>query len=149
MKFPDILSAAKLESNSKKRLFIGAYGFEPRSLGWIDLQTKQGAILDDAIIVEYKTPKGENLIEELRQGLTKIGCSKLTNIPYNTYAPYNIEESLSEKLQLFQNRGEIVLDISAMMKLLILVSLCMLEKFTGTLRIVYSELEDYPPNHAY
>ena len=42
--YPVLLPAAKVMPD-RKRLFIGAYGFEQRSLGWSNYQEGQGAIL--------------------------------------------------------------------------------------------------------
>lgn len=145
LKFPPIVTATKLFP-IKKRLFIGAYGFEERSLGWVNSQKEQGAILTDALIFKYKVSKGKNRIKELREALGKIGVINPIDIPCNVYTPYNLEDliSLNFKKQLPEVE-EVVIDISAMTKLLILICLCKLNKFTGNLKIVYSEAEDYAP----
>ena len=145
MTFPAISASTKLQPGSK-RLFIGAYGFERRSLGWANYQREQGAILNIALVFRYKHPKGKNRIAELRKALAELGVSNPKDIHYDLRFPHNIEDIIDEKLRSFLlDVEEVVLDVSAMTKLLILVCLCKLNNFTGTVRIVYSEAENYSP----
>ena len=151
MQFPELKPVIKLSPN-KQRLFIGSYGFEPRTLGWLDFQKEQGEILNDAFMIRYLHSKGSkgkggNRIRDIRKALANIGVPNPIDITYDLLSPHNIENKLSKKLmQNFAEVEEIVIDISSMTKLLILVSLCMLTKFEGTLRIVYSESEHYAPS---
>lgn len=147
MNLPNINLATKLKKNIK-RLFIGAYGFEDRSTGWLEHQQKQGIILDLACMIKYKNPKGRNRIKRIRQIFEKIGINqnKITEIVFDVKSPFNIETNLSERLlNLLTQYEEIVIDISAMTKLLILVVLFQLIEFKGTVRIVYSEAREYAP----
>lgn len=146
MIFPARSSATKL-SPRNKRLFLGAYGFEQRSLGWTNYQEEQGDVLNCALMFRYVHSKGRNRIEQLRQALAKIGVSRPIDIPYNGHSPHKMEDLLSRNLELvLPELEEVVVDISAMTKLLILVCLCELSRFPGTLRIVYSEAESYAPS---
>ena len=143
--YPTLLPAAKVMPD-KKRLFIGAYGFEQRSLGWSNYQEGQGAILTKALMFRYKHSKGKNRISELCKSLAKIGVSKPKDIVFDILSPHNFENVILNNLvQEFVDIDEIVVDISSMTKLLILVSLCMLGEFNKTVRIVYSESEAYAP----
>lgn len=145
MKYPTISAATKLQPDIK-RLFIGAYGFEKRSLGWVEYQGEQGAVLNGALAFRYQRPKGRNRIKELQESLAELGVSVLHDLPYDASFPYNIEDLIDKKFKDFLlDPEEIVVNISAMTKLLILVCLCKLSVFKGTLRIVYSEAEDYAP----
>ena len=145
IRFPAVKSAAVLHPD-KKRLFIGAYGFEERSLGWFACQTQQRNILKYALMIKYKHPKGKNRIKESQQVLEKIGVVNPVDVSYDVRIPYNIEDLLFNKLDgLVSEVDEIVVDISAMTKLLILVCLFQLKEFKGNLRIVYSEAEEYAP----
>ncbi len=146
MKFPDVLPAVKLQPDTK-RLFIGAYGFEQRSLGWTNYQADQGVILNRAIVFRYKHPKGKNRVHQLRKNLKRLGVADIKDIPYDVHFPHNIEDIIDKKFgDLFLDIDEIVVDISSMTKLLILVCLCKLSTFPGNLRIVYSEAKDYAPS---
>jgi hypothetical protein len=144
--FSGILDAEKLNPG-EKRLYVGAYGFEDRSLGWLEYQTGQGKILDHALMISYKYPKGENRIEASKEALSEICGMKPEKVIYNVRAPYNIENLLLERFEAFFHKvDEIILDISAMTKLLILVCLFQLKGFRGKLRIIYSEAEEYAPD---
>lgn len=143
--FPPISTASKLKPGIR-RLFIGAYGFEDRSMGWINYQKNEGFILNEAIMFRYRHTKGKNRVRELRNALVELGVSVPFDLTYDVLFPYNLEDNISGKLiNLFINAEEIVVDISAMTKFLILVLLCKLRELSGTLRIVYSEAEDYAP----
>lgn len=147
--FPDISSAARLQPNLK-RLFIGAYGFEERSLGWVNCQREQGAILNAALVFRYRPPKGKNRISDLRKALVELGTSHPNDISINSRFPHNIEDIIDKKnmRSLVEEVEEIIVDISAMTKLLILVCLSKLKNFIGTVRIVYSEAENYAPTQT-
>ena len=135
---PSVLPATKLEPE-KVRLFIGAYGFEQRSLGWVNYQEGQGKVLNCALVFKYLHPKGRNRIKELKKSLINNGVVNYINIPYDVHYPHNIEESLLKNLErVLPDIEEIVIDISAMTKLMILFCLCALSKFKRTVRIVYS-----------
>lgn len=145
MQFPALKEAAKLDTK-KQRLFIGAYGFEPRTLGWVNFQEGQGGILNKTIMFRYIHSKGRNRIRDLRKALANLGVPTPIEITHDLLSPHDVENKLSRKLvQNLTEIEEIVLDVSSMTKLLILVSLCMLSDFEGTLRIVYSESERYAP----
>ncbi len=146
MNLPAILPASKLEP-ATNRLHIGAYGFEERSLGWTRFQSVQGSILRNSMIFRYTHPKGRNRTQELRQALLVLGVLSPNEARYNARFPHEIEQITDKALDnSLLSCDEIVLDISAMTKLLILVCLCKLKDFAGTIRIVYSEAEDYSPS---
>jgi len=144
--FPNVTEVRELV-DEKKRLYIGAYGFEIRSTGWTSVQLKQGAVLKNALVIKYLNPKGENLIKELKSNLGSMGVSNPKDLLFDHLNPYGFEIKLQEVLDvLLQGIEEIVLDISALTKLLILVFLCVLNKYSIDVRIVYSEARDYPPS---
>ena len=145
MIYPSMSVAAKLQPGGN-RVFVGACGFEQRSLGWTIHQRQQGCILNSALIFRYRHPKGRNRIRELREGLAKIGVTSPIEIPYDASFPEKIEGNVFRGLgAFFPKTDEIIVDISAMTKLLTLVCLCKLCDFSGTVRIVYSEAEEYAP----
>jgi hypothetical protein len=145
MTFPTISDATKLLPNGN-RLLIGAYGFEGRSLGWVNYERDQGNILAAALLFRYKHSKGKNRIRELRKALAALGVSVPVETSYDARFPHNVERIIGETVSaVLAERDEVIVDISAMTKLLILVCLFKLSDFMGTLRIVYSEAEDYSP----
>lgn len=152
IQFQEICPAVKLPG-APGRLYIGAYGFETRSTGWLEFQgdqgTDSGPILEKAYMMKYKNPKGKNRIKESKEALKAIGIKTPIDIIFDVREPYCIEDILSKKSKDFiRKTDEIILDISAMTKLLILVTLFQLIDFKGTLRIVYSEAEEYAPTEA-
>lgn len=151
MDLPKLKTAQKLKPNTS-RLFVGAYGFEDRTLGWLKYQQSQGAILKGALMFRYNPSKGQqnnpNRLDDVRQALISIGIhAKCIEIEYNWQMPQDIENDIEDffntKLESFD---EVIVDISSMTKFLILICLCKLILFKGTIRIIYSEAENYSPS---
>jgi hypothetical protein len=138
------LRHAEVLGGNRRRAFIGAYGFEERSIGWC--KTQKTAI-SAAYVFKYLHPKGPNLIEQLKTALRKIGAEKITNIRYDILCPQPLEDELPQQIAL-DGFDEVIVDISSMTKLGILLVLSKLDKFPGTVRIVYAEAEDYCPSKA-
>jgi CspA family cold shock protein len=129
-----------------ERLFLGAYGFEDRSLGWVQSQNSQRNLLSKAIFIRYRHPKGKNRVKELIQGLKSLGAKRVIDLPYDVSSPHDFEGLIKYKLRSeILNFDEIIVDVSAMTKLLILLSLMSIRHFPGTVRIIYSEAKDYAP----
>jgi hypothetical protein len=143
MILPKIYPSKHLSTNLK-RLYISCYGFEDRTLGWINLQ--KGKVLTEAIIVKYSPNKGENKLEEVRMGLRKIGVDFPNEWEFDISECEDIEERIKKKLGKIDFYDEIVLDISSLTKFLILIFLNSLSKYKGLLRIVYTEAKEYPPS---
>jgi hypothetical protein len=136
---------ADLLNPNKRRAYIGAYGFEDRSLGWALFQKKGGKVISEAFIFRYYPAKGPNKIEELKLHLRNAGASSVKNIKYSVNNPHELEDELPTKL-LLDLFDEVIVDISAMTKLLILLILSHLKTFKGTVRVIYSEAEEYCPS---
>lgn len=130
-----------------ERVFIGAYGSEERALGWLQRQREHGPILRRGLLFRYEHTKGhKNRISEGRDALRRLGKPKITEVTYNTWEPWRVEDAAAQAFQeSLPGAEEVVIDVSAMTKFLSLVSLCALADFNGTVRIVYSEAEDYVP----
>ncbi len=132
-----------------ERLFLGAYGFEDRSLVWVKSQRSQQDILSKAILIRYLHPKGNNRVKELKQGLTSLGAKRVIDLPYDVSSPHDLERLINYDLSRDAGKvDEIIVDVSAMTKLLILLSLMSIRHFPGTVRLVYSEAEDYAPTQS-
>lgn len=144
-RFPPLTTISELPPD-KHRMFIGAFGFEDRSLGWCSLMKEKGInVLSAAYLFKYVHHKGPNRIKELRDALAKIGSQSLQVIKYDSACPQALEDTLPEILKI-EEFDEVIIDISAMTKLLILLVLCQVRRFTGTIRIVYSEANEYCPS---
>ena len=145
MKLPDLKKAGLIKEKAK-RILIAAYGFEQRSLGWSEYQMRQGKILDEALIIKYEPGKGKNKISELRNGLSKIGIDYPKEIIFNVFESESLEKVLELQFKDINNYEEVIIDITAMTKYLILVCLHKLAHFKGSLRIIYTEAQDYSPS---
>lgn len=150
MNFPDAELIKKLDS-TKARLFVGAYGFEDRTLGWLKYQQSQESILDSALMFNYNPTKGPsknpNKIVEIKKALKAIGVNKK---PYEINYDWQMPQSIENEIEKYVNTelaifDEIIIDISSMTKFLILVFLSNLVNFHGAVRIIYSEAENYSP----
>jgi hypothetical protein len=145
-RFPQLKVVEALPAGPR-RAYVGAYGFEDRSLGWSAAMAKSHKAVHAASVFKYTPPKGPNRVEELRAALKRIGANKVTTFRYNVLCPQVLEDTLPEQLGL-EDFDEIVVDISSMTKLLILLVLSRLQNYGGTLRIVYSEAKEYCPSKA-
>ena len=143
--YPLVLKSVKLQPGVR-RVYIGAYGFEDRALGWVNLQKEQSNTLTEAFVFRYVNPKGANRVVELQHQLKLLGAN-VVEIEHDPHAPHNVENDTDNLFsRLTCDADEVVLDISAMTKLLALVCLCHLSNFAGILRLVYSEPEEYAPS---
>lgn len=148
MQFPAVTPVSQLDSHHR-RLLITAYGFEERALGWPESQYECAPSLSQALIFRYVRPKGRNRIAALRRAVARLCTSLPVEVRYDVRSPHTVETHLDLALKSELNRvDEVVVDISSMTKLMILVCLCKLAAFPGTVRIVYSEPKDYAPSQA-
>lgn len=146
MLLPDIDEAEVLRTGPV-RAFVGAYGFERRSLGWLSLQ-QGGQALSRGLFFRYvhSKAKGRNRIRGMRSLATAVGASEQAELRYDLNCPERIERQIGMSLpDLLRGVDEVVVDLSAMTKLLGMIILCSLAKFGVRLRVVYSEAEDYAP----
>ncbi|MCL4519879.1 MAG: hypothetical protein M1587_11860, partial [Thaumarchaeota archaeon] len=143
-----VLTDGRFDDISLKSLYVASYGFEERSLGWTNSLIDSKSRVSDSLIFNYVHPRGRNRVADMRRNLKKIGEVSMHEISYDLLSPQGTEDSISESLRLFEDKDEIIIDISSMTKLLILVTLCKLQNFPRQVRIVYSEAEDYAPSRA-
>lgn len=142
-----LINTAELLNEGTNRVLISAYGFEGRSLGWSGIQLNQRRkIINDAYIIKYEPAKAKNKILELCENLMSLGVSYPKEIIFNYLEPDSFEKTLEIQFRDFKKYDEVIFDITAMTKYLILLCLCKLNDFKGTLRIVYSEAENYSPS---
>ncbi len=150
MNLSELNSAQILEPNGR-RLFIGAYGFEHRTLGWLEYQKSQKDIINHALMFRYNPSKGHennpNKIKEVNKALTAIGAHHQPDeIIYSWLMPQGVENDIEDYFAShLKNFNEVIVDVSSMTKFLILICLCKLIHFNGAVRIIYSEAEKYSP----
>ena len=127
--------------HGNKKLLILAEGFEGRSISFVK---SNNSYFDSIIICRYYPPK-ESKYDELKSIVSsKYNKSKIYEIIYNRYEPYTFEIKLQEMYKDFSIYSDIVVDISVMSKYLIMQIMCVLSKYLGEIRIIYTE----PMNHA-
>lgn len=148
MSLPSIQKADLLSNESwDRRLFIASEGFEARSLSWIASQPEE-VLFRNAIICKY-TPSKKSRFNEISQEVKKRTCEDVIILAYNRFAPTPFEVEFEETLiGLLPQVHEIIIDISAMSKLLIMILLHVLRAYDGTLRIIYSEPRTWSPTEA-
>ena len=142
----ELTNAQSATSVGNKRMLICAEGFEPRSLEWLRVQDKQVAFDHSLILrnIPYREGSRYDDIVEVVNTLTRPSC--VDRVDYLRYDP-----SISER-ELFRVLAEktplvdcVVVDISVMSKLLIVMTLVLLSDYMESVRIIYSEPEDYAP----
>jgi len=128
-------------------MLICTEGFEPRSMEWLGRQDRQLAF-DYSLILRNIPYRKENRYEDLLNivgTLTRSGC--LRPVDFSRYDPSVSERELSAILtDKISQIDCVVIDISVMSKLLIVMLLVLLSDYTGTVRVIYSEPEDYAPS---
>lgn len=139
-----LVAVAEKRLASAERLFIGAYGFEERTLGWLNM-VKPDTKIRQGFMFRYVNPKGKNRTAEVRKALERFGVKRPIEASYNLLAPQELEEGLFTRIDI-DTFEEVVLDITAMTKLMIMIALNALKDFKGRVRLVYSEAETYSPD---
>jgi hypothetical protein len=147
MVFPKLTIAQQLPTDSRRRALICAYGFEERSLGWCNIQA-EGKLLTEAYVIRYEPNKSENKIQELRENLIKLGVDYPREIVFDLNHPEKLERLLEKHFKELDKYDEVIIDVTAMTKFLILVSLFKLTKYKRQFRLVYSEASDYAPSES-
>ena len=123
------------------KLLILAEGFEERSLSFI---SSSNTNFNNILLCKYY-PEKKSKYKELQNIIAKLyKYSKINEIVYNRYEPFDFEIKFSEYIEMIDKFSDIVIDISVMSKYLIMQIICMLSKFKGNIKIIYTE----PVSHA-
>lgn len=146
MIFPSIQKAELLSSeNHNKRLLIISEGFEKRSLSWIESQNQQ-ELFQNSIICKYD-PSEKHRFKEMHQAVTDRTSNQPYVLAFDRFNPTPFEVEFETLLNDFLfSTVEIVVDISAMSKMLIMIVLHSLLGFGGSVRIIYTEPDSWSPN---
>ena len=140
---------AKPLSTQTRTLFIGAFGFEARSLAWLEMQAKNDARLPNLKALLFRYPHSKTTKAALRAPklLRSLGATVINSVECDHTNPRTFEEEFDQKrlLDFTSNIDEVVVDISGMTKFLMLSLLIRLSEFSGRLRIVYAEAQSYGP----
>lgn len=140
---PHIQEAPNSYISDTKKLFIVAEGFEKRSLYWIGKQDNN-THFEKTLVCRYE-PSKKSRFSEMLKAVKKHTENEPMIIDYNRFEPTVFEQNFKEHLPEFILYDEIIIDISVMSKLLIMIILCSLKEYTGTVRIIYSEPYNWGP----
>jgi len=128
-------------------LYIGAVGFEDRAFGVLNEVVRAGKKIERIISIEYMPYNEKNRIDDFKDKLKNFSLPA-DNIDwkvYNRYAPDEFLDELTQFVSPISANYNIVVDISAMSKLLIVVLLHGLRELPNRVSIVYTEAGVYHP----
>ena len=144
MNLPELQYAQPL-ALERKRILVIAEGFEPRSLTWIKHQPDE-RMFEHAVICRY-APAKRDRFDEMKQEVTKRTANAPMVIEYNRFDPTVFEQDFAKQMsELLTNQYEIVLDISAMSKMLIMIVINVLRDTCNDLRLIYTEPKTWKPS---
>lgn len=127
--------------------YIGAAGFEDRAFSVMREALRARKKIEHVIGIEYRPYNEKNRIDEFKDTLNKLALPE-ANIHwsiYDRYFPDEFIEEISKIISFIPANYNIVIDISAMSKLLIVVLLHGLRKLPNRVTIAYTEAEIYHP----
>ena len=131
-------------SKGKRRLLIAAEGFEERSIYWLH-SLPVDLFFDDAYVCKYK-PEKKARLGELLDEIVPRTINEPRQIEFHRFEPTFFEIQMHDLLKdNAHSYEEIVIDVSVMSKLLIIIILWLLREYSGCIKIIYSEPEDYAP----
>lgn len=125
-------------------LYIGAAGFEDRSIALLDSFLSQKISIEKAIAIKYE-PHGDrrNRVTEFKNKLEQV-CSSIEWRKYDRLDPQKFQEELSSTMN-SSGSFNVLVDISGMSKFLIMVLLQALTKLANVLTVAYAEADIYHP----
>lgn len=146
--FPPI-SPLNVHDLPERTTYVGAAGFEDRALSVLDRIKwhEVNAKIKNAIAIHYEPFDERNKDEEMSRILAEVGLSNedVTWMTYNRYKPGEFVEALAASIEAACWGGHVLLDISAMSKLLIVLIAQELRKLSVPVTVAYGEAEIYHP----
>lgn len=136
----------KFDKVSGSLVYIGAVGFEDRTLAVLDEALQLGKSFDQVIAIEYKPFEDRNKKKKFEKKLKdlKIPDTNVKWVVFDRFKPEKFLKNL-DTLKVIINSLNVIVDISAMSKLLMLVLLQGFRDQDVNLTIVYSEADVYHP----
>lgn len=132
-------------STDKERILVIAEGFEPRSLSWIKDQPNE-TLFEHAVICKY-SPSKRNRFEEMLQEVAKRSNDLPLIIEYNRFEPTAFEQEFAMRMSvLLTEKCEVVIDVSAMSKMLIMIIVNLFRNYNNDLRLIYTEPKTWKPS---
>lgn len=128
----------------KSILYIGAAGFEDRALAFLSKAEAEGLAFNCCLAIEYKPFDLRNRKEEFSAKAHKIFDTVIWEV-YDRPNPNNFTEKLDTIRQLANSASMVIVDISAMSKMLIVILLDGLKRLDRPIDLIYAEAEIYHP----
>lgn len=140
------IECMELDKISSPLVYIGAIGFEDRTFAVLDEALKLGKKIDHVIAIEYRPFEDRNKKMKFEKKLKELKVPD-ANVKWAIYDRFIPEEFLKnlDTLKVIISSLNVIVDISAMSKLLILVLLQGFRDQDVNLTIVYSEADVYHP----
>lgn len=142
---PDLEVAEKLTVGKSNRLLIISEGFESRSLSWITSQDET-KLFSASIICKYDPASRDHFSTMYNAVFSRTKQPPLV-VSYNRFDPSVFEFNFNSKFSEIEPEiDEIVIDISAMSKLLIMIILFSIKRTNCKVRLIYTEPETWSPS---
>jgi len=141
------IALADLDKVPTPLTYIGAVGFEDRTLAVLNESLKLGKRFDQIIAIKYKPFDSRNKKEEFQKRLDEqnIPDENVKWVTYNRYEPEEFLENFGVIKKTIVLASNVIVDISAMSKLLILVLLQGFRDLDVNLTMIYAEADVYHP----
>lgn len=144
MKLPELTPISFEHAPGGNCAFVFAMGFEDRALAIPALAANSKAV-KSVIGIKYAVSKGDNKETAAKGLFSTLGKSFLT-VNYSTKMAHEFEYKIRSLCKnSLQEFSEVVVDISAMSKLLILVLIVVLLEEKKLVRIVFASAREYAP----
>jgi hypothetical protein len=151
-KLPELTSVEKMvQENSEFDLYIGAMGFEDRTIGAAEALVERGVRVKNAVLLEFdrffkatenRRKKYGQLIKEMTSGLSERPLCAIVDNPDNSFS-----EKLQALLETLLPSGlpKIVFDCTSCPSLILSKTLMLLLNYSCELTVLYSEAGEYFP----
>ena len=127
--------------------YIGAVGFEDRALTILNMALQLERRFEQVISVEYRPIDEQNRKAEFQKKIDQLNIpgENVEWVVYDRYKPEEFLKYLDIIKKKIASAPNVIVDISAMSRLLIIVLLHALRNLDINLNIVYAEAEVYHP----
>lgn len=141
--FPEI-EEGQYSPRNQNYLLVMASGFEDRTLTVLQSLTPRPKMV---LAIVYEGETHSNKDEEVRKHLDDEKISR-KEVSFDRRNPQRFEQEFEMLLQFFSSFDEVVVDISAMSKLLIMTIIVNCKELSSDLTILYAEPRIYKPTFS-
>lgn len=134
----------EMDAIQKDILYVGVAGFEDRSLGFLKIAAGRGKKFQSCVAIEYQPFDSENRKTEFADLAAKV-FGDIQWRTYNRFCPEDFTQSLHDIVGFSRSVSKVVVDVSAMSKMLVVALLHGLRDLNLPLAIAYAPAEVYYP----